>query len=110
MNSGRANTLITAGILTTVSAGAQAVEATRTEPACTYQRCALSITPAWNGLALESGDTGQRVANLGFFWPRTLDAIFPGRDSAATMCAPRPQWGRCLLGSACRSNSLLTDT
>ena len=101
MNNIRVITLVTAGVLTTVSAGAQAVEATRTGTACTYHRCALSIAPAWNGLALEKGEARERVANLGFFWPHSLGGVFPGRDSAATY-AERAEKVR-------RGAALLTD-
>jgi hypothetical protein len=51
-------------------------------PRCDYQRCALGIVPAWNGLLVTRGATEQRVANLGFFWTRSLEAVFAGSDSA----------------------------
>jgi hypothetical protein len=50
--------------------------------ACTYAHCALSIAPAWNALDVVNGATGVRVASLGFFWPRRVDASFAGNDSA----------------------------
>ena len=49
---------------------------------CTYLHCALSIAPAWNALDVVNGATGARVASLGFFWPRRVDASFAGNDSA----------------------------
>jgi hypothetical protein len=59
-------------------------------PACSYRSCALSITPAWNGLAVVRGTHGARVANLNFFWPRDIERALrgstpaaPGGDSAA---------------------------
>jgi hypothetical protein len=55
--------------------------------ACTYERCALGIAPAWNGLLVVRGASGTRVANLGFFWPGTLAHVFSGADSAAWYAA-----------------------
>ena len=49
---------------------------------CDYQRCALSIAPVWNGLALVQGQAGRRTANLSFFWPHSLAPVFVGSDSA----------------------------
>ena len=56
---------------------------------CSYRDCALAIVPTWNGLALQRGEHGPRVANLGFFWPRDVSASFratgtasPGLESA----------------------------
>ena len=50
---------------------------------CSYQRCALGIAPRWNGLALVRGTAAAPVANLNFFWPRPLDGVLAGSDSAA---------------------------
>lgn len=60
------------------------------DTACTYEACALTIAPAWDGLRVVRGSTGQRVTNLHFFWPvdisdelRGPDASIIGADSAA---------------------------
>lgn len=45
---------------------------------CSDQRCALLIVPTWNGLAVEEGGTGRRVANLHFFWPHDVTASLAG--------------------------------
>lgn len=66
-----------------IPAGAQPARAVPSDSACTYEQCALSIAPVWNGLALVRGAAGERVANLGFFWARPLSRAFPGADSAA---------------------------
>jgi hypothetical protein len=62
---------------------AQATPVPPVDSECDYRRCALSIAPAWNGLALVEGQTGRRTANLNFFWPRSLAPVFVGSDSAA---------------------------
>lgn len=49
---------------------------------CAYTRCALGIAPVWNGLAVVRGTERQRVANLGFFFPRDVAPAFAGEDSA----------------------------
>ena len=61
------------------------------ESACDYQRCALGISPRWNGLAVVRGVDGRAVTNLGFFWPRDVagalrgdDGPVAGSDSAAS--------------------------
>lgn len=58
--------------------------------ACDYGSCALGIVPTWNGLAVVRGSNGPRVANLNFFWPRSIESTLrgpapglPGADSAA---------------------------
>ncbi len=48
---------------------------------CPYARCALGISPAWNGLLVVRGPERVRAANLNFFLPRGIDAAFAG-DSA----------------------------
>ena len=50
--------------------------------ACTYVRCALGVSPAWNGLDVVRGAAGVRVARLGFFWPGDVRPAFAGNDSA----------------------------
>ena len=61
-----------------------------TAAACDYRACALGIVPTWNGLAVVRGADGPRVANLNFFWPRSIESalrgptpLLPGADSAA---------------------------
>lgn len=75
-----------AALLATIGASpvaAQLPDASPPDSACSYTRCALGIAPVWNGLALVRGSTGERVANLGFFWAGSLQRAFPGADSAA---------------------------
>jgi hypothetical protein len=50
---------------------------------CTYRSCALSIAPAWDGLAIRRGIRGPRVANLHFFWPRDITPELRGPDTLA---------------------------
>jgi hypothetical protein len=65
-------------------AAAQTTSASRlADTACTYQTCALSIAPAWDGLRVVRGGAGQRVANLHFFWPSDIDDVFRGSDGSA---------------------------
>lgn len=45
-------------------------------PGCPYSRCALSIAPRWNGLAVVRGREETQVANLGFFLPRDISPVF----------------------------------
>ena len=61
---------------------AQGTSLSAAAASCTYQRCALGIAPAWNGLVVTRGAAQERVANLGFFWTRSLDHVFVGSDSA----------------------------
>jgi hypothetical protein len=49
---------------------------------CSYEACALSIAPAWDGLHVVRGNTRERVANLNFFWPRDVDDVLRGADPA----------------------------
>jgi hypothetical protein len=80
---------VLAGLLTIAAVvgpaplGAQAAGAVPSDSACTYEQCALSIAPVWNGLAVVRGAAAERVANLGFFWAGPLLRAFPGADSAA---------------------------
>jgi len=77
----------------TARATAQTASAARvavSDTTCSYSACALSLVPAWDGLRIVRGSTGQRVDNLHFFWPidvgdvlRGPDASTPGADSAA---------------------------
>ena len=75
----------------TAQAGAQQTTTQQAPPpqpptvdsVCTYSTCALSITPAWDGLAVRRGIRGPRIANLHFFWPRDITADLRGRDSSA---------------------------
>jgi hypothetical protein len=59
------------------------------DSSCHYTACALAIVPRWNGLAVIQGTNGPRVANLNFFWPRSVTAALHGEgegsapDSAA---------------------------
>lgn len=69
--------LLPAGTLT-----AQAPSAASRDTACTYGRCALTIVPAWNGLAVARGVNGDRVALLHFFLPRDVSRDIAGPDSA----------------------------
>ena len=64
-----------------------ALSQTQSDSICTYRRCALGITPSWNGLAVVRGVDQQRVTNLSFFWPRDIGPTFstgagPGAESA----------------------------
>lgn len=71
---------------TPATGGAQPAPARRraVPPAsCDYAECALSIAPAWNGLAVVRGVDGERVANLNFFWPDDVSRAMVGSDAAA---------------------------
>jgi hypothetical protein len=58
------------------------------DSSCSYTACGLAIVPRWNGLAVIQGTNGPRVANLNFFWPRSITAALrdgsggPAADSA----------------------------
>lgn len=78
------------------TAGAQrpaalaAASVARPDTACRYERCALGISPRWDGLAVVHGASDSTVATLHFFWPRDItpalegpDSGVPGADSAA---------------------------
>jgi len=71
-----AGAIAVAGFTTPVRA--QAVEA-----ACTYESCALSLAPVWNGLAITRGISQRQVANLGYFWPSDIRPVFA--DNAAAL-------------------------
>ena len=57
---------------------------TATPTNCTYQQCALGLTPAWNGLAITRGDRDEQVALLGFFVPGDVTRAFAGDREAVT--------------------------
>ncbi len=69
-------------LVSSSGAHAQRPEPTAAPAPCTYQRCALGIAPAWNGLVVTRGISQEQVANLGFFWSGSLDRVFAGNDSA----------------------------
>ena len=80
--------MMTAGIA--MVSGAQTHYSARgNEPAggrdssCSYTTCALAIVPRWNGLAVIEGTDGQRVANLNFFWPRSITGALRGGAAGA---------------------------
>jgi hypothetical protein len=53
------------------------VEAQQRAPAnCTYQNCALGLSPVWNGIDVTRGDDQARVASLGFFFPQDVTRAF----------------------------------
>ena len=52
------------------------------DSSCTYASCGLTISPAWNGLAVVSGRAGPRVANLNFFVPRDVTHALMGTNGA----------------------------
>ena len=54
---------------------------------CDYRRCALTIAPRWNGLAVVAGDGGPTVANLHFLLPRDITASLTGSDSRGAIGA-----------------------
>ena len=43
---------------------------------CTYQTCALGLSPMFDGLAVVRGDSERRVATLGFFLPGDVSSVF----------------------------------
>ena len=57
--------------------------ATRADPNCTYESCALGLAPTWNGLAITRGISQRQIANLGFFWPEDIRPLFA--DNAAAL-------------------------
>ena len=66
-----------------VASTAAAAQQAGVDSACTYSTCALSIWPAWDGLAVVRGTTESRVANLHFFLPRDITPALRGRDTTA---------------------------
>ena len=79
----RKKALACAFLLPAGALAAQAPAAGSRDTACSYQRCALTIVPSWNGLAVTRGVTGDRVALLHFFLPRNVSRDIAGPDSAA---------------------------
>jgi hypothetical protein len=75
--------LVAIAVVSPTRATAQAASLSA-QPTCSYERCALNIVPAWNGLAVERGVAGPRVAVLDFFWPRDVSRVFVGDDPLAT--------------------------
>jgi hypothetical protein len=61
---------------------AQSRAATRTSE-CSYEACALTITPRWSGLVAEPANGGSPRANLSFIWPRDISAALRGPDGSA---------------------------
>lgn len=68
-----------ASLLVASPVAAQAVAAS----SCTYRACALTIAPTWNGLAVVRASSGERVANLHFFWPHDVAPALAGPDPRA---------------------------
>jgi hypothetical protein len=64
------------------AAGAAPDSLSAPDTTCTYRRCALAVVPAWNGLDLVRGESGERVARLGFFWTHDLSPVFAGEPQA----------------------------
>lgn len=87
--------------------GREPSPATGVDSACSYAACALVIIPRWNGLAAVRGTNGPLVANLSFFWPRSVSAALRagGRDSAADSADARAQRALRLR----RAGAMLTD-
>jgi hypothetical protein len=40
------------------------------------------VVPAWNGLDLVRGESGEHVARLGFFWTHDVAPVFVGEPQA----------------------------
>ena len=49
---------------------------------CTYESCALGLTPVWNGLAITRGISQRPIGNLGFFWPEDVRPLFADNAQA----------------------------
>ena len=43
---------------------------------CTYQNCALGLSPVWNGIDVTRGDDQVRITSLGFFFPQDVTRAF----------------------------------
>jgi hypothetical protein len=54
---------------------------------CTYQNCALGLSPAWNGIDVTRGEDQVRVTSLGFFFPQDITHAF--RDDPEAMDVAR---------------------
>lgn len=66
---------------TRAAAAAPAPPPTR-DSTCTYRRCALAVVPAWNGLDVVRGESGERIARLGFFWTGDVSPVFAAEPHA----------------------------
>lgn len=77
------NTLcaIAIAIASATSAGEASAQA-GSDPNCTYERCALGLVPAWNGLTITRGESERVVGNLGFFMPGDVTSLFEGDPAA----------------------------
>jgi hypothetical protein len=73
---------IAAPMMVTRAVGAQTDGTSRAVAPCSYRECALSISPAWNGLLVVRGTDGRRVANLSFFLPRDIAPALRGDPAA----------------------------
>jgi len=62
---------------------AEPARAQTIDAACTYESCALSLAPVWNGLAITRGISQRQIANLGYFWPSDIRPVFA--DNAAAL-------------------------
>ena len=60
-----------------------AAAAAPNDSATAYRSAALSIAPRWDGLAVVRGAKRETVANLHFFWPRSITAELRGTDTTA---------------------------
>jgi len=74
---------VTAAAQQTTAQQAPAPQPPAVDSVCTYSSCALSIAPAWDGLAIRRGIRGPRVANLHFFLPRDITPELRGPDTLA---------------------------
>jgi hypothetical protein len=63
-------------------AACAAPDSLSTADTCTYRRCALAVVPSWNGLDLVRGESGEHVAQLGFFWTHDLSPMFADQPQA----------------------------
>lgn len=52
------------------------------QESCTYERCALGISPRLTALDVVRGGVEQRVASLAFLWPKDVSAPFRLDESA----------------------------
>ena len=71
-------------LLAPAASGSQEV---RSEANCTYQSCALGLSPVWDGLAVTRGDSQKQVAVLSFFLPADIGRVFEGDREAVDAAA-----------------------
>ena len=64
-------------------AAAPAVAQGRAPVNCTYQECAVGLSPVWNGIDITRGDSQRTVASLGFFFPQDVTHAFKDDPEAA---------------------------